>query len=76
MTRAALDYGEQLGAVLDRIEAMEEALKEEVKERRGEIAKLKKRARNLRDLIAGRAGAQLDIETAAAADVLTGGGRS
>jgi hypothetical protein len=69
---AALDYGPLLADVLDRIDAAEEQLRETVKERKGEIAKLKKRARGLRDLMAGRAGTQLDLaaDDAAAAVAL------
>jgi hypothetical protein len=66
---AALDYGPLLADVLDRIDAAEEQLRETVKERKGEIAKLKKRARGLRDLMAGRAGTQLDLADDAAAAV-------
>jgi hypothetical protein len=50
--------GRELAAVLDRIESEEAALRELVKARRERIAGQRERARELRDLIAGRTGAQ------------------
>jgi hypothetical protein len=48
------DCGRELGAVLDRIDREHQALVELVKERKGRIAALEKRAHHLRDLLAGR----------------------
>jgi len=64
---------EQLAAVLDRIDLEEERLRELVKNRKERIAGLRERARELRDVIIGRTGAQLSIPDAAAADVLAAG---
>lgn len=68
--RTPPDHGRELAELLDRIDRLREQLADEVKERKGAIAKLEKRARNLRDIIAGRTGDQLDLEERAAADVL------
>lgn len=57
-------YARELARVLDEIDAKEEALREEVKERRGEVAKLRKRAKELRDVVSGKRGAQLDLGAA------------
>lgn len=48
------DCGRELGAVLDRIDREHATLVELVKERKGRIAALEKRAHHLRDLLAGR----------------------
>lgn len=57
-------YARELARVLDEIDAKEEALRDEVKERRGEVAKLRKRAKELRDVVSGKRGAQLDLTAA------------
>lgn len=57
--------GEELARVLDRIDRERELLAEVVKERKGGIAKLEKRAKELRDRLTGRGGEQLDMEDAA-----------
>lgn len=48
----------ELAAVLDRIDQEEEDMRSEVKERKDRIAALRSRARELRDLLTGRKGAQ------------------
>lgn len=63
-------YGRELARVLDEIDAKEEAIREELKERRGEVAKLKKRAKELRNIVSGRNGAQLDLTAGDAAAAL------
>lgn len=60
-------YAQELARVLDEIDARREALRDEVKERKGAIAKLEKRARELRAVVSGRRGAQLEISPAAGA---------
>lgn len=63
---SALDYGPALAELLDRIDAAEEELRETTKEKRGEIAKMKKRAKELRDLVSGRRGVQMEMGAAVA----------
>jgi predicted nuclease with TOPRIM domain len=54
-------YAQELARVLDDIDDKEAAIREEMKERRGEVAKLRKRAKELRDVVSGKRGAQLDF---------------
>lgn len=51
----------ELAEVLDRIDAEEERLKEHNRRAKERIAGLRDRARNLRDVIAGRSGVQLPM---------------
>ncbi len=64
-------YGEELAAVLDRIDGERERLADIVKDRKGRIAALEKRARQLRDLIAGRDFEQETIPGTEVTEVLT-----
>jgi hypothetical protein len=54
-------YTSEYLELLDRIDNLEVELKEEVKDRRGEIASLKKAAYRLRRLLAGREDEQTEI---------------
>jgi hypothetical protein len=64
-------YARELARVGDEIDAREEELRETNKEKRGQIAKLKKRERELRDVISGRRGIQLDIPAGGTLAVLS-----
>jgi hypothetical protein len=59
--------GRELAKVLDLVDREREALADVVKERKGRIARLEKRARELRDLATGRDGVQGELDTEVAA---------
>jgi hypothetical protein len=54
-------YARELARVGDEIDAREEELRETNKEKRGGIAKLRKREKELRDIVSGRRGVQMDM---------------
>lgn len=57
-------YAQEHARVLDEIDTREEELRETTKEKRGAIAKLRKREKELRDIISGRRGVQMDMGAA------------
>lgn len=71
-------WAHELVSLHRRIAAAEAALRDEVKERKGAIAKMQKRVGELLDLLEGRTGVQIEIpdQTAKVLDeARKGGGR-